>query len=224
MISVALEEFKRVLKSIRTVVIILIFVLFSYGISSSLDNFNASANDNISAAYSSIRLLVFILGYLFVSILSNNCINKEIETGSINFVLSKISRRDFVVGKFIGIFLFWCVCIGISFSVISFLTHQIDFSVLLMLLCVITYYISLCILFSVFISKSSITNFFGLIIGILFPILGLTVTLSDGWYSFFMYLFPYEYILRGGIFMIVPLLISSVFLSIAVHQFSRKEV
>lgn len=224
MISVALEEFKRVLKSIRTIIIILIFVLFSYGMSSALANFNTNTNSNISAAYSSIRLLVFILGYLFVSILSNNCINKEIETGSINFVLSKISRCNFIIGKFIGILLFWSVCIGTSFSVISFLNHQINFSIFLMLLCVITYYISLCILFSVLISKSSITNFLGLVIGIIFPILGLFVTLSNEWYSFFKYLFPYEYILKGDFFIIVPLLISSIFLSIAILKFSRKEV
>ncbi|SDC79674.1 ABC transporter permease [Marinilactibacillus psychrotolerans] len=224
MISVALEELKRILKSIRTIIIILIFVLFSYGMSSTLSNVAGSSGDDITAAYSSIRLLVFILGYLFVSILSNNCINTEIETGSIKFVLAKINRPQFIVGKFIGIFLFWFICISTSVTVILFLTNQVDLSIFFMLICVVTYYISLCILLSVLVSRSSMTNFIGLIIGIMFPITGLWVTLSDKWYSSFKYLFPYEYILKGGYLIVVPVLISIIYLSIAVFSFSRKEV
>ncbi|GEL67095.1 hypothetical protein MPS01_12500 [Marinilactibacillus psychrotolerans] len=68
------------------------------------------------------------------------------------------------------------------------------------------------------------TNFIGLIIGIMFPITGLWVTLSDKWYSSFKYLFPYEYILKGGYLIVVPVLISIIYLSIAVFSFSRKEV
>ncbi|MFL2142041.1 MULTISPECIES: ABC transporter permease [Ruoffia] len=223
MIPVALEELKHILKSIRTIVIILIFVLFSYGMSSTLSNIT-STGDSIAAAYSSIRLLVFILGYMFVSTVSNSCINREIETGSIKFVLSKINKQQFIIGKFIGIFLFWFICIGTSFTVISFLTNQVDLSILFMLMSVVTYYISLCVLLSVLVSKSSTTNFIGLIMGIFFPIVGLWVTLSNEWYNFFMYFFPYEYILKDGYFIVVPVLISIIYLSIAVVSFSRKEV
>lgn len=220
MYTVAVEELRRMLKSIRATIIITVFVTFSYILSTNISTFSEPTTEN----YSSIRLLVFILGYVFVSISSNNCVNHELETGSIKFILSKIKRYQFILGKFIGIFLFWFICISATFFIISSLTYQINFFIWFMLLCVITYYISFCILLSTSINNSAITNFLGLILGLIFPIVGLGSTLSDKWYCYFRYLFPYEYILKGGIWIIVPLIISIIFLTIAIRIFNKREV
>lgn len=139
------EEFLSTVKSTRTIIIISIFVLFSYSMSKYIIGVSASVTSGMSAAYSSIRLLVFLMGYLFVSILSHSTLNKEIETGSIKFVASKISRNQIILGKLAGIFLFWLICLTSSFVVISLMTRQLDISALIVLLITIFYYISVCV-------------------------------------------------------------------------------
>ena len=78
MISVAKNEFLNLIKSVKAVIVILVFVLFSFYISNFLIK-SSHLNTGKAAAYSSLRLLVFVLGYLFASILSHNTINREIE-------------------------------------------------------------------------------------------------------------------------------------------------
>ncbi|KAF1296072.1 hypothetical protein BAU15_12395 [Enterococcus sp. JM4C] len=224
MTAVATEELRRMLRSPKAIVIILIFTLFSYGMSSHITAIAGRGDSAMTANYSSLRLLVFVFGYLFVSVVSHNCINEEIESGSIKFILSKINRQQFVLGKFVGITLFWLICIGISFITLSVLALQFHFSLLLTLMSVIIFYISLCIFISVVITKTSLTNFLGLIIGIALPIIGLWCTFSTKWYSIFKYLFPYEYIVSGGIFIVIPLLLSGVFLGFSIKLFKRNEV
>lgn len=225
MSQIAIKEFKNLIFSIKSIIVILIFALFSFYIADFLAKTLNATNDNKSAAYSSIRLLVFIFGYLFASILSHNSINKEVELKTARFVVTKVSRLSFLLGKYIGTCLFWFFCLTISYMIISIMSKQFDFEVYIMVLVVMVYFVSLVLMISTLIDKSSLSNFLGLIIGIAFPILGLWVTLNESKpFSFMKYLFPYYFILKGAIYIVIPLIISFIMMALSCIIFKRKEL
>ncbi len=224
MLCIAMKEFKNLICSIKSIIIIMIFVLFSYYISDFLAN-SINSNSDKGAAYSSIRLLVFVLGYLFASILSHNAINKELELKTIRLVITKVSRLKFWMGKFLGVYCFWFVCLTISYLLISIMSSQIDIEVYIMILCIMAYFVSFVLMMSTIIAKSSLSNFLGLVVGIALPGFGLWITLSEQKvFSFVKYLFPYFYILKGNAYIIIPLLISFIMAAFSYIIFRRKEI
>ncbi|EOQ05764.1 hypothetical protein KQ3_05999, partial [Bacillus cereus B5-2] len=89
----------------------------------------------------------------------------------------------------------------------------------------IIYGISLCMLLSLLISKSSYTMFLGILLGIIIPIIGIYSSLSsEGIYSVIKFIFPYYYIINGGFYIIVPYVISFVLLFLTVLIFKRRDV
>lgn len=223
MLAILKKESINLFKSFKSIFIILFFGLFSYFIS----NFLSSSVQLIdkSSFYASIRLLVFLLGYLFVSILSHNCINKEIETKTIRLTITKISRIDFLIGKLLGTMLFWIACLLISFLMISIMGKVFDISILFMLIVTMIYFISIVLLLSTIITKSSLTNFIGLVLGLLIPILGLWLTMGGSTnLDFLKLLFPYYYVLKGMAYMFIPLGISLILNIISIRILSRKDL
>lgn len=224
MSSVIKNEFLSLMKGVKSIIIIMIFVLFSYYISDFF-SVNSQLVDNKEAAYSSIRFLVFVLGYLFSSILSHNTINKEIELKTVRLVITKISRTEFWLGKYLGNILFWLLCLTISYVVISFMSNQIDIEIYIMILGVMQYFVSFVLLMSTLIEKTSLSNFLGLIFGLGVPIFGLWVTLTKNpILGFIKYIFPYYYILKGGFYIIIPVGISIMMIGIALMVFKKKEL
>lgn len=224
MVSVAKNEFFNLIKSVKAVIIILIFVLFSFYISNFLIK-SSELNARQGAVYSSLRLLVFVMGYLFASILSHNTINREIEQRTGRLIVTKISRNSFWLGKFVGNLMFWFVCITSSYILISIMSNQLDVTVYFMTLSIMLYFVALVLLVSTVIDKTSMSNFVGLFLGIAMPGIGMWVTLDEkNVLGFAKYVFPYFYILKGGAFMLIPVLIAMIWLLISLIIIRKKEL
>lgn len=224
MVSVAKNEFFNLIKSVKAVIIILIFVLFSFYISNFLIK-SSELNARQGAVYSSLRLLVFVMGYLFASILSHNTINREIEQRTGRLIVTKISRNSFWLGKFVGNLMFWFVCITSSYILISIMSNQLDVTVYFMTLSIMLYFVALVLLVSTVIYKTSMSNFVGLFLGIAMPGIGMWVTLDEkNVLGFAKYVFPYFYILKGGAFMLIPVLIAMIWLLISLIIIRKKEL
>lgn len=224
MISVAKNEFFNLIKSVKAVIIILIFVMFSLYISDFLIK-SAEFNTGKVAVYSSLRLLVFVLGYLFASILSHNTINREVEQRTGRLIVTKISRNSFLMGKFVGNLTFWFVCITVSYVLISIMSNQQDVEVYFMTLSTMTYFVGLVLLISTLINKTSMSNFLGLFLGLAMPGIGIWITLAERHVlGFTKYIFPYFYILKGGAFMLIPVLIAIIWIIIALIIIGKKEL
>jgi ABC-2 type transport system permease protein len=225
MLIIAKNEFLKLFKSIKSILTVLVFTLTSYYTAGYFSNnaFNSVAGKG-SPYYSSLRLLIFIFGYLFVTILSHDCINREIELQTIRLITSKVSRLSFILGKFFGIACFWLVCLSISTLSIILVCNKFELSTIFMLFLTCIYYISITILISCIIKKSSMTNFIGLLISFAIPIFGLYCSLSQKKsLSIFSYLFPYYYVLQGDVKIVIILIISIICIMASYLIINRKD-
>lgn len=228
MLTIAKNEFFKLFKSIKSILTVLVFTLTSYYTADYFANNTLNwvvGAGGVTPYYSSLRLLIFIFGYLFVTILSHDCINKEIELQTIRLITSKVSRLSFILGKFIGIVCFWFICLAISSFSIVLVSSKIELFTILTLFFTCIYYISVTILISSTIKKSSMTNFIGLLIAFAMPIGGLYCTLSQKKFlNMFSYLLPYKYVLQADIKVIFVLIISLIFIFCSYLIINRKDI
>lgn len=208
MLTVLKKEYIYLLRSIKAIIIVLIFVLFSYYISNLLLKYLALKLDE-NSLYSSIKLLVAVFGFLFVSVLSHNAINKEIELKTIRLMVTKISRAEFFIGKYLGTLLFWYSCLTVSYVLISLIGGMFGLYSYCLIIVLITYFVSLSFFLSTVISKSAVSNFVGLILGLVIPIFGIwSVDTTNPIWSHLKYLFPYYYMMKEGAYLLILLVLS----------------
>jgi ABC-2 type transport system permease protein len=221
MLTVAKNEFFKNLKSIKSILIILLFACLSFFMTRYLKGIIKS---DLNGLYSTLKFLVFILGYLFVSTISHDVINREIEMQTIRLIVTKISKKRFLIGKLIGIIIFWFICIFISFSIISISAKMFNImSFLLIFSCI--YYYSCCVIFlSTIINKSTISNFLGIFLGLLLPPLGIYLTTTTNFLKLLKWLFPYVYIEKSGFYILGPIVIGTVFILISLKILEKKDV
>ncbi|MEB9975392.1 hypothetical protein P4K82_28305 [Bacillus cereus] len=225
MLSIAKNEFFGLFKSFKSIVVILFFLLVSYYSSSFLSGNLMNGMSGDSTYASSIKLLVFFLGFLFVFSLSHDSINREVELQTVRFIVTKISRKSFVFGKFLGILFFWLFCITVSFSIICFFAKDILIKEYFLMVLFLVYAISLNLFLSVLFKKSGVTIFLSIILGILLPVFGIWSALDDKvWLFPFKYLLPYHYLILSGNYLIFPLILSSLYLYLVLLLFNRKDL
>ncbi|MDP9726516.1 ABC-2 type transport system permease protein [Priestia aryabhattai] len=195
--TICLREFKSLFKSLRSVIIILIIVGVTVGAASFLSNFKGDLSglglDNVYVA--GLLLLNLIVGPLFVTSLSHDIINKESQSRTIRFLLPKTSRDKIVIGKFMGISLFWFFCFLISILLIVPFSKGFYFKELIQAIIFITYFTSLTLLLSSIINQPRMSMFVGIVCSIVIPVIGLwsSVSHSNVFINIVGYLTPYFY-------------------------------
>jgi ABC-2 type transport system permease protein len=228
MIFILKNEFLHSFKSFKSIVIILFFTVTSFLTASYLaDNASLLGDQlNTGAAYtSSIKFLVFFLGFLFVFSVSHDLINRELDYQTIRLLVTKTSKLNIIIGKFLGVLLFWLISISISFIIISFYAHDWFMKDYITTIVVLFFMVSFVTFFSTIIPKPSVTMFLGILIGILAPILGFWAVFSDNWFLIpFKFLLPYYYVVKSNFFLIIPLLIGVGLLLTSYLIFKRKDL
>ncbi|ENH95672.1 membrane protein [Gracilibacillus halophilus YIM-C55.5] len=197
MFPITFKEFKSLFKSIRSIIIIIVIFGTTLGIAKLVSNFKEQLEqfglgENTYAGGAMIMIL--FAGHLFVASLSHNIINQEITSRTIRFIATKTSRNNIIIGKFLGITLFWTVCLFINFLLIIPFSKTFYFSDFLQSLIFICYFIGLTILLSTIISRPALTMFIGITLSIIMTILGFWSIASDNIYlKIYSYLTPYFY-------------------------------
>lgn len=226
------REFINSFKSIRSVLIILFITFLSYQSAMFINNNPEIVNEIInsdgkegSAYTAAVALIILVFGFLFVFATSHDLINKEVELGTIRLLVTKVSRKQIMLGKLLGTMLFWLVTISISFTILSIFAGAWFPKDYFQTLIFLFYIVSFVILISTLIAKTTLTMFIGILFGISLPIIGLATAVSDKWYlAPFKYLLPYNY-LDGSIeLMLAPLAIGVVYFLIAVYIMERKDL
>ena len=213
--AITKREFWNLIKSVRALIIILLFSAGSIWVTNSLSK--VSGQLDVEEYYASLRLLVLIFGFLFATILSHSCFNGEVETKTIRLLLTKVSKTSIVIGKMLGASLFWLVCLTGSFIFISAVGKVFHPSELFIAFSTMAYFNSIILLVSVVTAKPSRSNFVGLIFALLLPGLGLYATLTaTSPLHFLQYFFPYFYLLQGVEFMGVTMIFSTLITCVAV--------
>ncbi len=222
------REFFSLFKSIKSILIIGILLLTSYYsakfsyVLMSLIELTASEKEQIHTV--GLLTLLFLFGQLFVMGLSHDCMNREMHERTIRFLVTRTSRSSILYGKFVGIVLFWFVCVAVSFMIISIFAKQFAVFIFLQIMTLLIYQIALTILLSILIPKPGITMFLGTIIGLAFPIFGLWVSFtSNVWISWVKFITPFYYVERDDYTLVVILLFAGLMLFIANLIFKRRE-
>ncbi|MED2709025.1 MULTISPECIES: ABC transporter permease [Bacillus cereus group] len=202
MFGISLREFKSLFKSIKS----MIFICIMFGVTLLIANFLKGFESNLAEAglkniYTGGLLgLILVLGPLFVMSLSHDIINNEIYNRTIRFLVTKTSRDNIVLGKFLGVLLFWFVCLFLSIFMLFFISKEFYFKELITMTIFMSYFICLSLFLSTVISKPSMTMFISIIISILFPVIGMWGVVSDNniILDLFGYLMPYYYFSQPG--------------------------
>lgn len=232
MIHVLKREFIDLFKSVRSILIIVFITFISYQSATFIDNnpsfingFMESAGEEGSVYTAAIALIVMVFGFLFVFATSHDLVNKEIELKTMRLLVTKVSRLQIMMGKFLGTMLFWFVTVSISFAIISVIAGSWFPKDYFQSLLFLFYIISFVLLISTLITKTKLTMFLGIISGIALPIIGLATVVSDKWYlAPFKYILPYKY-LEGSVgMMLIPVAIGSVYFLISVFLMQRRDL
>ncbi|WP_297988300.1 ABC transporter permease [Anoxybacillus sp.] len=207
--AICIQEFKSLFKTWKSMLVIILFLSISFLSGKFFSNHQTLLmnNGDVPVFVSSIRALVLFLGTLFVMALSHDCVNKEIEHQTMRLLVTKCSRDAIIFGKFLGIFLFWGVCLLISFSIVSLYSNEFYIMELIKLLSFLSFVIAIAILLSSFVHRPNHTMFLGILVGLLIPIIGIW-SLFDARISMLKYMFPYYYMMENGLYIFVPLLFS----------------
>src|SRR5699024_7012550 len=108
-------------------------------------------------------LVVLLFGFLFAFAISHDVINKEVELKTIRLLVTKQPRWQVVLGKFLGIFLFWAAVISISFFILTVIAGKWFAKDYVTTLLLVFYMTSFVLLISTMIPKSKLTMFLGIL-------------------------------------------------------------
>jgi len=227
MIHIIRNEFMNSFKSFKSIAIIVFFTITSFLTASYLsDNAQLLGELNSDSAYTStIKFLVFFLGFLFVFSVSHDLVNRELDYNTIRLLVSKTSRFNIIIGKMLGSFIFWVCSISISFIVVSIYAKTWFYLDYVTVIAVLFFITSFNVFLSTVVTKPSMTMFLGILLGILFPILGLWAAFSDKWYLLpFKYLLPYHYVVESNFYLVGPFLIGILLVATSYIIFKRKDL
>ncbi|WP_033827384.1 MULTISPECIES: ABC transporter permease subunit [Bacillaceae] len=232
MVHILKREFIDSFKSIRSILIILFIIFISYQAAAFVDNnpsfineLTGAGGEEGSAYTAAIALIVLVFGFLLVFATSHDLVYKEIELKTIRLLVTKVPRLQIMLGKLLGTMLFWIITISISFSILSMFANSWFPKDYFQTIIFLFYIVSFVLLISTAITKTKLTMFLGIILGISLPIIGLTAIVSDKWYlAPFKYILPYKYLDGSFGLMFVPLAIGIIYFLISVLLMQRKDL
>ncbi|MGG1487186.1 hypothetical protein ABEI56_24515 [Peribacillus castrilensis] len=222
------REFISLFKGIKSVIIVMMLLATSFYSAKFSDlltsgiELTAREAENIHTV--GLLILILFFGQLFVMGLSHDSLNRETHERTIRFLVTRTSRTSIILGKFLGIWLFWLICLTTSFLLTSVFSQKIDVFIFTQTMSLLTYQIGLTILLSVLIPKPGFTMFLGIMVGLAFPIIGLWVSFtSNVWVSWIKYITPYYYLIREDYTFLVIVILAGIMLVIANLIFKRRE-
>ncbi|SIS88276.1 ABC transporter permease [Salimicrobium salexigens] len=233
MVHVLKREFIESFRSVRSVLIILFLTLVAYYSSRFFQNNQVLINQFLSGKNAisveeiyatAITFIIMAFGALFVFSISHDIVNSETESRTIRLLVTKISRGQILLGKLLGVTLFWWAVITISYIVIFAISGSWSIEFYAQTLVLIFYFISFTMLISTIISKTKLSMFFGIMLGIALPVLNVAAIEIDKWY-----LIPAKYILpfyysEQLTMSFVPLIIGTVFFTLSVFIIKRRDL
>lgn len=226
------QEFNDSFKSIRSILIAVFFIYISYESAGFISRNPDEVSELLSSGMTenqvytaAIALVILIFGFLFTFAISHDIINREIETKTIRLLVTKVSRTEIVLGKFLGVMLFWIATVTLSYGVLGLITkawfpkdyiHSVVF---------LFYCVSFVLLLSSLINKTRVSMFAGILLGIAIPIIGLVAEYADKWHWVALrYVLPFHYLEGAAWLAIVPVVIGTVYLVLSIFLLKGKDL
>ncbi|ATP40233.1 hypothetical protein CSE16_09360 [Solibacillus sp. R5-41] len=228
MVAIWKKEFIQSFRSVFSLITIGIFIAVSYYLSDFVSKSSLITGIEFAETgyVSGLVFLIYIMGFLFIFSLFHDTINRETESRTIRFLVTKTSRPSIILGKLLGIFSFWFVCLLASFSIIAFFSHQFYFKTFGSLFVMLAYIVALCVLMSCLIPKRSMSMFAGLLISIAIPTFGLWSLFSEKlWLKVIKFITPYHYMIEGGTWgWLIVLLFAAIMVVFSILSLHRRDL
>lgn len=229
MLSISKHEYLQLLKSIKSILVILFLLGVTYGGIQLTEQFQGLLTDfptDMDAMYAvGISFAVLSFGPLFVFSLSHDVFNREISGRMMRFLVTKTKRSNIVLGKFIGISMFWLSIIVVAFGLIFIFTQSFDAKVFFETLSVVSVFIGMALVLSLLISKPMLSMFLGVLIGIVYPAISVWSIFSSSWaIKWFRFFSPYYYISEESYLFFVNFGLSALLVIVSVFLFKRRDV
>lgn len=229
MFAITMREFKSLFKSTRSIIIILFIFGVTIGSAKLISQFETQLMDlglGNNAYVGGLMLLLFVASPLFVTSISHSVVNKEVDSRTIRFLATKTSRNHIILGKFLGCFLFWMLCLVIALLLIIPFSKAIYFSEFLQSIIYVSYFIGLTLFLSTLIRNPSMTMFLGITISIVLPIVGIWGMFTENLFiKFVSYLTPYFYYTHENTaYTNFVLIFTFVFLALSLIVFRRRDI
>lgn len=222
MLAIATKEFIEMTKSFKSLFIIAILVLTSYFMSSFVSKNLVSLGADTNSYVSATRFLILLFGFLFVLMLSHDLISRETSTKTIRFLITKTSRTNIILGKFLGVAAFWLFSLGISITIVSFFAKDFLWFTFLQLYSFLIFAVGLCLLISTLAKTTGMSMLLGLAISFIAPVFGIWSMFSEkAWLKPFKLFLPYQYQIKENGLVLIPLVIGFIFVSISIWYFKR---
>ncbi|MGG0739607.1 ABC transporter permease [Niallia taxi] len=228
MFEIGKREFLQLFKGVKSVLIILLFLVTSYYSAKFAEPLaevtEMTAKEAAQAHVAGLMFLIIVFGQLFVTSLSHDSINREIHERTMRFLVTKTTRQSILLGKFLGIWMFWFVSLFLSFLIISIITKKISILMFSQTMSLLTFQVAFVLLLSVLIRSPGITMFFGIISSLIFPIIGGWLVLtSNPAISWIKYITPYYYMEKEDYKFLVIFVFAAVLIYLADLVFKRRE-
>lgn len=225
--TICFHEFKGLFKSIKSIIIIAIIFGVTYWTADLMttlkDQLDVHAGKDGYAT--GIASIVFLLGFLFISSLSHDVINREVSTRTIRFLVTKTSRVNIIIGKYLGMWLFWFFCIFTSFVLVAFISKKFLWWGILECMGFISVAIAYNLIFSIIFPKPAVTMFFGIVFALVFPALSFWIIFSsNGAISWLKFFTPYYYALLGNFYVFINFIYAIGVLMLGVVLFRRRDL
>ncbi|WP_414055017.1 ABC transporter permease subunit [Macrococcus equi] len=228
MLAIALKEFTNLFKSIKSIIVILMIFSATIGIAKLLKMFQTQLKamglgDNPNSV--GLLLIIFIFGPIFVFILSHNIVNDEMKSRTIRFLVTKTTRNNIIIGKFLGVLAFWFIILFITIIILALYTKSFYFIDMIHCITFLSYFIALALLLSVIIDNPVLSNFIGLALSIIISGLGFWSILSEKLFlKLFSYLTPYYFLKHDNGLVFCTLIHTLILLMISLLVFKRRDL
>ncbi|WP_191567397.1 ABC transporter permease [Metabacillus idriensis] len=181
MIAICRREFISLFKSVKSVIFILIITGMTFLIADLMSGIPPEELEGMglkNGYVTGLMFLMYFFGPLFVTSLSHDIINREEQSRTLRFLVTKIHRDKIVLGKFLGILSFWVACLFLALVLISIFTRTFYLLPFLENIVFLSYFISLSIFISTIVNRPTFSMFLGIILSIALPVVGFWALVS----------------------------------------------
>lgn len=228
MFSIIKNDIKANMISIKYLVTLSLLILISVITANKVKHSEEliSQANSTSIYVITIEYILMLIGYLILSILSYDVINKYIITRDIRFIVTRISRQKIIIGQMIALNIFLLSVFILPMLLISLYSNQFlwkDYLVII-LFCLYSSSVILCISVNIYQPKKSLLLNF--LVSVLIPFAGIYGAVHNNFLSNVLkYLIPFSIILEKELGPIISLVFITMFINItSVLIFTRKDL
>lgn len=220
-------DLKKELKSVRAIIVGILFILIAYLIATFSQSLAIFSNGRSPAIEILFGLYAFGV-FLFSAVLFSSIITREVQTQTFRYVTPYVSRRKIYITKFLMMMAFFTVITLVSLLVLLTLRGEFYFPIqsIFNLLVFYAYTEALVLLISTLSNNERLSSLLGISLSFIAPILyGIVYFKDNTFLNWINWLLPYRYLDLGSTWEISILVVLSIgMLCLGMYIFDRKEL